>query len=846
MLHVRLRYVLVFVILICVLSGAAFVWLHMTTVTISNTVETGGIDRPGINLGGLGNSGSQQLFKSLNYASGGYFPGTYAATTYSCSSGGSNTTTTWYNNITDASGYPANFWAGASYVAINAAKGSSYGSGTVTASTSNQGSMGITFTLTPALSAPCNPSQKDVLIVRQMSANGMLAPNQLFKVCSGATWNTSDTSPNSSNTQHSLEMPTGCDFTFYLDATVTNRTNTNASLASQQVSFINLNGSYNATFKAKCLVAGCSVNFNLGRFGGTPYVASTTVNPSDSATPGAGWTTYNYPFTASETGAQSATIGYNFTCIGTCLMQDADVVEGSTLSGNTTVFRDAVVSELQHIHPGSIRYMDASQWCSDVADEIAATGNRRWCGASSWKPGVGQPMGYNDVLQLGHFLGTDVLISVGQLNQPSDWSMLIQWLSTSGWISKYAASGHKIYLEDGDEVWNPGTGATLYYGNGMAYGYTLGPNMAAAKSAAGYDPKVVKLVGNSLVAPNQGYGPFGWVHIVLSAAQGTPNGLPDFVDVAPYTLNYLGNFDTNGSSVATTGAPFLDEWAEDANLDSVTTPAPNSRSMYLNQQYAKANFGVGTLVYKVNQSTIAGVAATQLQLDQIGASVGNALAVAEHILLMQRDAQVTGPIHAFTLAEPYTPYTCNGSGCASGAVMPLGGNLFMGTGPGQAPGSANTDRPLAIALRIINNAIGSNSNLMSVTQSRTPTFNYPGGQNQNGSPTIPPNPAVPYVNCFAYSNGLGNWTTICFNNNLTRAEYVILAGPGAPTGPVTETIFPKSTNVITDHNENTFLGAASEAPVVVVPSPSSTSGKAYSIPPASFIALTYTAGAQRP
>jgi hypothetical protein len=198
------------------------------------------------------------------------------------------------------------------------------------------------------------------------------------------------------------------------------------------------------------------------------------------------------------------------------------------------------------------------------------------------------------------------------------------------------------------------------------------------------------------------------------------------------------------------------------------------------------------------------------------------------------------------LAEPHTPYTCNGSDCADAAVMPLSGNLFMGTGPGQAPGSANTDRPLAIALRIINNAIGSNSNLMSVTQARTPTFNYPGGQNQNGSPTIPLNPAVPYVNCFAYSNGLGNWTTICFNNNLTRAEYVILAGPGAPTGPVTETIFPKSTNVITDHNENTFLGAGSEAPIAVVPSPSPTSGKAYSIPPASFIALTYTAGAQRP
>jgi hypothetical protein len=841
----RLRYVLVFFILICVLGGcAAFVWLHTTRVQISNTAKARGIDRPGIDLGGLSNRGPQQLLKSLNYLNGGYFPSTYAETTYSCSAGGSNTQTTWYNSITHPAGYPSNFWAGASFVAINTATRSSYGSGVVTASTSNTGSTGITFTLSPALSAACNPSQNDVLIVRLTAKNTLLAPNKVENVCSGATWDTSDTSPASTNTIQSLEMPTSCKLAYNLDATVSNRTNTNGQGGSTQVNFININGSYTATFKAKCLVAGCSVNFDLGRLGGTTYVANTTVSPGFSTTPGEGWTTYNYPFTASETGVQDQTLGYSLTCTGSCLLQDVDVIEGSTLPGNTTAFRDAVVYELQKLHPGSIRYMDPSQWCSDVTDEIAATGNRRWCGASSWMPGWNQAMGYNDVLQLGNLLGTDVFISVGQLNQPPDWSMLIQWLSTSGWISKYAASGHKIYLEDGDEVWNTGIGATLYYSNGIAYGYTLGLNVAAAKSAAGYDPKVVKLVGNSLVAPNQGYGPYGWVHIVLSAAQGTPNGLPDFVDVAPYTLNYLGKFDTNGSSVATTGAPFLDEWAEDANLDSVTTPAANKESMYLNQQYAKANFGVGTLVYEVNQSTIAGVAATQLQLDQIGASVGNALAVAEHILLMQRDAQVTGPIHAFTLAEPYTGYTCNGSDCASGAVMPLrGANLFMATGPGQAPGSANTDRPLAIALGIINNAIGSNTNLMAVTQSGTPTFNYPGGQYASGSVTIQPNPAVPYVNCFAYSNGLRSWTTICFNNNLTKSEFVILAGPGAPTGPVKETIFPKSTNVITDHNENTFLGAASEAPVVAVPSPSSTSGTTYSIPPASFIALTYTAGA---
>src|SRR5271163_1714582 len=92
--------------------NAVVLWAQSTTttVTISNTVETGGIDRPAINLGGNGNYGSQQLLKSLNYANGGYMPGTYFALTDLCSSGGSNTTTTWYNNTTDSSGFPANFW----------------------------------------------------------------------------------------------------------------------------------------------------------------------------------------------------------------------------------------------------------------------------------------------------------------------------------------------------------------------------------------------------------------------------------------------------------------------------------------------------------------------------------------------------------------------------------------------------------------------------------------------------------------------------------------------------------------------------------------------------------------
>ena len=159
-------------------------------------------------------------------------------------------------------------------------------------------------------------------------------------------------------------------------------------------------------------------------------------------------------------------------------------------------------------------------------------------------------------------------------------------------------------------------------------------------------------------------------------------------------------------------------------------------------------------------------------------------------------------------------------------------------------GSANTDRPLAIALRIINNAIGSNSNLMLVTQSGTPTFSYTAGQDYSGTSiaSILANPAVPYVNCFAYADGAQtSWTTICFNNNLSAAESVSFMGVGAPSGTVIETLFGNS-NLITDNNENTYLGSSSVAPVVNYPSSTTTSESSYTIPAASMMVLSYGTG----
>ena len=117
-------------------------------------------------------------------------------------------------------------------MAINANDGTSYGSGTVTASTSNQDRRDHLHADPCYQRSAAIPRNKDVLIVRQTDCERSLAPSQLInKFAPGLAWDTARyLSKFVSTRSTALEMPTGCGLTFYLDATVTNRTNTNATL----------------------------------------------------------------------------------------------------------------------------------------------------------------------------------------------------------------------------------------------------------------------------------------------------------------------------------------------------------------------------------------------------------------------------------------------------------------------------------------------------------------------------------------------------------------------------------------------------------------------------------------
>jgi hypothetical protein len=755
-------------------------------------------------------------------------------------------------------GFVPNFFVGATFVAKNSATGATYGTGTITASTATTTAHGPVFTLSPAISSAC--SNGDILIVKLNSVNTLMTPEDLFGrtgaslSCSGAVFNTSDISPSSSNPYNSLELPTGCSITLYADQVTPNLTNGNPALTSLQVNGIDINGSYTQSLKYKCGASSGtgSLTYGLFRQGGSTFISNTTVTPACSSVSGAAWNTATNAFTGTETqtDGHAGNLTYVITCnSGPCLLNDMDVVEGSTLAGgNPTPYRDDFIRRLQAIQPGVIRWMDSSLWCSTVADETGSLGARRWCNVGNFLPfSLSPTMGYTEMLQVCAFIGSDCSISIGMFNQPADWSSLITWLSTNTSYLALVAAGHKVHLEAGNEAFNSGAGGAMYQGDGILYGSWIGPNMAAAKAATGYNATSMKRVGNSWFAPGQCYGTFSWIYEMLTTAGATTNGLPDLVDIAPYNFSYLGGYTTSGSDVsATAGAPWLDMFAEISNYDSII-PSGNNVSTLEATAYVKSTFGLGTMVYEEGIGTISGIAVTQRQLNEVTAGVGQALTLNLHNMLMRRDANLTGPLGIFALTEEYNGFTCNSGSCVSGVVFPAWGiERMLPCGPGELTTCSDASRPASILLQMINNAIGSNSNFMVTTQSNTPTYNYAADQNNSGTPTILANSAVPYVDCGAYSNGSTAWTVLCWNKSLSSSETVTLTGAGAPTGSVTEWVYPKSGESLISNNENSYLGTGSLPPQDVLPSSVSTSGTSFVILPASMIALAYTTGSGPP
>ena len=840
------------------LRAALFLLLAMpafgqVTLTTTNTVQQANAQRISIDLSGLTEYGTGQMYRDLFFADGGYFNSYYNQSTYYCNPTGS-TTLSWPTSYTQASGgYPSNFFLNATYIALRGSTGATLGTGTITGNTAASGTAGPTFALSAALTSACVSG--DALVVKLTANNTLMTPYGLFGntgatfsgtcATSGAAWNTGDIDSGATNPYQTLVLPTGCTLTMYADQTMRNATNPDTTIAATSMNNIALNGSYTQTMRYKCEKSSesCSLSVNLQRVGGVVY-ENHTLTPPGQPVPGTGWTADTNAFTASETLPPVGNIAYAMTCTtGPCGISVATVIEASQIPANTTPLRDAVFAKLQALHPSAIRWMDPSMWCSTVLDQFQNMGKRRWCSVNNYLPfKIYAPMGFSEAMQTGLALGTDVVLSVGQMNTTGDYNSLPNLIYSDPSYAALIAAGHKVIVEVGNEAFNAQAGGSLYSGDGIMYGAWMGPNVAAFKAGAHYNSATMKIIGDGWYASGQN-GPYGWMPSVLSKAQAVSGtaGLPDFMELAPYNFSNLATFTTAGASVGLTGEPWTGMFAEISNFDQVATPPSGFRSMLQAVTWMQANYPtVGIAVYEHGTGIISSTNTTQQQVDEVADGVGQAIAQAEHDMLMQQ-AGVTGYLGDFALTEVWNSINCTGGSCAANQVAPVWG--IEGPG-GMACGPANLscnptgwDRPQYIAAEMINQSFAglSTVNRMACSQSGTPTYSYPGGQ----AGTIAPNSAVNYVNSACFSDSAGNWMTILFNVDTANSHTVTIAGQ-VPTGTVTQWQLGNSSTLITLQNEGSYFGVSSGAAFVQIPAKTTTSGVSYTLFPASMTILTYS------
>jgi hypothetical protein len=237
-----------FLCALALVAAPAVLLSQVTTINVNNLVIQSPVQRFGINLGGTNYYDSGQMLKNLIVNNPG-FEGEIAQSMIQCESG----TATSCMHANNYSGWANHFWDGASYQFVY---GTALGrSGTVASFVGATGSAGGIFNFADS---GTTPAFQDYMIVRKTISGNATDGWQVNQGGNGSvTTNTTDLPPGTQGLQTAFfNAPTSQDsavIAAYFDSTA-GRT------------FIQLNGQYQLTFKAKGLTPNASVAINLFRY----------------------------------------------------------------------------------------------------------------------------------------------------------------------------------------------------------------------------------------------------------------------------------------------------------------------------------------------------------------------------------------------------------------------------------------------------------------------------------------------------------------------------------------------------------------------------------------------------
>lgn len=514
--------------------------------------------------------------------------------------------------------------------------------------------------------------------------------------------------------------------------------------------YLQLRGPYVLKFRARGVSPGAVVSLGLRRATIAPSPALFQRSVKLTST----WEDYSFRMEAAEAQDVSGTLSLSFQVAGAELLLDDVSLEEA--EDNGTAFRSSVVSTLQRLRPGVLRWMDSGQnYGSSLANLLAPPFARHPAGFS---PGSTNPsdicLGLHEFLVLAEKVSAEPWFTMPIGMTTEDATKLVEYLAgpeSTPFGKLRAARGHpktwtstfaQIHLEFANESWNLAQhGASL----STPESYAQRANVIAVRMRASpwYDKVHLRLIADS-----QAVNPYR-TKTLVSRLEGF-----DSLDVAPYTF---GHFRDASSDEAVYG-PML------AEPEALVSGVLRKHS----ELVSRAPHPMSLSVYEVNIGTVSGTV-TQQDLASAIPSLGAGLSTVDEMLLMLRDLHVQ-PQCLFQLGGRSFPFRNEVSPKVSetSPVWPV--VVDMGGPTGRV-------RPVFLAVALANRAILPTM-LETSVKGYDPTWTQPLNANMEGAPQ-----AAHEIQSFAFASG-SRRSLLLLNLSRTKTHTTVFSGVNAPRGKI--------------------------------------------------------------
>jgi hypothetical protein len=572
-------------------------------------------------------------------------------------------------------------------------------------------------------------------------------------------------------------------------------------------SFVELNGTYTLTFRAKSTSGPNRLNVSATRlsskYGNLTYLTHEIQLTSN-------WQDFKFPFTAHENGSIVGAIQLRFDFHGgTALLDDVAFTETPS-SDNPTAFRNAVVSRLRELHPGILRYMDnGTNFGSSLDNLLAPPFARLRAGYSETTKEPGDiSIGLHEFLVLCQAIKAEPWFVVPMSFSRQEMQNLMEYLSapaakpygakraslgqTAPWTSVFPM----IHLELGNETWNWNSFAGEGVQDPKAYATRVSEIFAAARATPLFNPAEFDLIMDGWWAV-----PW-WNEQELSIPSHA-----DTIDIAPYTFDQFND-------ASSTEAIFGPMFAEPEAMDSRPT------GLVAQQAKLAEKSNIKLAVYEVNLGAYEGTV-DQAALDATVPSLGAGLSLADHMLLMLRDDGIINQA-VFALPEYVNGFNNTAKPNARETVPLWGTVVDMG-------GETNRVRPTFLSEELANSAIADKMLLTTVSGSN-PTWEQP--ESTNAKVKLG---GAHLIQSFAFTDG-ARCSVVLFNLSRNAALPVTLSGAMAPHGPHATVQVGRLTSAhISDGNER-----AQTVDIKHETLSDFDPAKSYSLPPYSMTVLSWS------